>query len=54
MRPAAAAGALDSDTLAFQLTLLIDGTLTATRVKSAGTEAFRRAARDLLDAACPR
>ncbi|MET7782143.1 TetR/AcrR family transcriptional regulator [Streptomyces mirabilis] len=53
---AAAAGAADPDTLAFQLTLLIDGTLAATRVEHAGAAAgaARRAARDLLDAACPR
>lgn len=52
---AAAAGATDPDTLAFQLTLLIDGTLAATRVEHAGlaAEAAKRAARDLLDAACP-
>ncbi|WP_327434437.1 MULTISPECIES: TetR/AcrR family transcriptional regulator [unclassified Streptomyces] len=53
---AAAAGATDPDTLAFQLTLLIDGTLAATRVEraDAAAEAAKRAARDLLDAACPR
>ncbi|MEU3616225.1 MULTISPECIES: TetR/AcrR family transcriptional regulator [unclassified Streptomyces] len=52
---AAAAGAADPDTLAFQLTVLIDGTLAATRVDQADTaaEAAKRAARDLLDAACP-
>ncbi|MEU0821012.1 TetR/AcrR family transcriptional regulator [Streptomyces mirabilis] len=53
---AAAAGAADPDTLAFQLTLLIDGTLAATRVEraDAAAEAAKRAARDLLNAACPR
>ncbi len=52
---AATAGAADPDTLAFQLTLLIDGTLAATRVEraDAAAEAAKRAARDLLDAACP-
>ncbi|MET7655004.1 MULTISPECIES: TetR/AcrR family transcriptional regulator [unclassified Streptomyces] len=52
---AAAAGAADPDTLAFQLTVLIDGTLAATRVErsDAAAEAAKRAARDLLDAACP-
>ncbi|MGW0947882.1 TetR/AcrR family transcriptional regulator [Streptomyces sp. NPDC002623] len=51
---AVAAGAADPDTLAFQLTVLIDGTLAATRVDQADTaaEAAKRAARDLLDAAC--
>ncbi|MET7729497.1 TetR/AcrR family transcriptional regulator [Streptomyces mirabilis] len=53
---AAAAGAKDPDTLAFQLTVLIDGTLAATRVEhaDAAAEAAKLAARDLLDAACPR
>lgn len=53
---AAEAGAADPDTLAFQLTLLIDGTLAATRVEHAGAaaEAAKRAARALIDAACPR
>ncbi|MFF3851238.1 TetR/AcrR family transcriptional regulator [Streptomyces sp. NPDC002328] len=53
---AAAAGAGDPDTLAFQLTLLIDGTLAATRVDHADltAEAAKRAARELLDAACTR
>ncbi|NEB04171.1 TetR/AcrR family transcriptional regulator [Streptomyces sp. SID13726] len=53
---AAAAGAADPDTLSFQLTLLIDGTLAATRVEHAGVtaEAAKQAARALLDAACPR
>ncbi|MEV0225294.1 TetR/AcrR family transcriptional regulator [Streptomyces sp. NPDC050704] len=52
---AAAAGAADPDTLAFQLTLLIDGTLAATRVEraDAAAEAAKRTARDLLAAACP-
>lgn len=49
------AGATDPDTLAFQLTVLIDGTLAATRVEHAGAVAgaARQAARELLDAACP-
>ncbi|MDT0481943.1 TetR/AcrR family transcriptional regulator [Streptomyces doebereineriae] len=53
---AAAAGAAEPDMLAFQLTLLIDGTLAATRVEraDAAAEAAKRTARDLLDAACPR
>ncbi|MFJ8492620.1 TetR/AcrR family transcriptional regulator [Streptomyces sp. NPDC094038] len=52
---AAAAGATDPDTLAYQLTLLIDGTLAATRVEHAdvAAEAATRAARLLLDCACP-
>ncbi|MFJ9714056.1 TetR/AcrR family transcriptional regulator [Streptomyces sp. NPDC101234] len=52
---AAAAGATDPDTLAFQLTLLIDGTLAATRVEhaEAAAEAAKRTARALLDCACP-
>ncbi|WP_406437366.1 TetR/AcrR family transcriptional regulator [Streptomyces sp. NBC_01613] len=52
---ATSAGARDPDTLAFQLTLLIDGTLAATRVEHAGAAAgaAKQAARDLLDAACP-
>ncbi|MET8419484.1 TetR/AcrR family transcriptional regulator [Streptomyces sp. NPDC005134] len=51
---AATAGARDPDTLAFQLTVLIDGTLAATRVEhaDAAAEAAKLAARDLLDAAC--
>ncbi|MFE2069584.1 TetR/AcrR family transcriptional regulator [Streptomyces sp. NPDC059467] len=51
---AAAAGATDPGMLAFQLTLLIDGTLAATRVERAAeaAEAARQAARTLLDAAC--
>ncbi|MEH0573288.1 MULTISPECIES: TetR/AcrR family transcriptional regulator [Streptomyces] len=53
---AAAAGAADPETLAFQLTVLIDGTLAATRVEhaDAAAEAAKRAAHDLLEAACPR
>ncbi|MEU1193717.1 TetR/AcrR family transcriptional regulator [Streptomyces sp. NPDC005859] len=53
---AAAAGAADPETLAFQLTVLIDGTLAATRVAhaDAAAEAAKRAAHDLLEAACPR
>ncbi|GAB2991791.1 TetR/AcrR family transcriptional regulator [Streptomyces pseudoechinosporeus] len=53
---AAAADASDPETLAFQLTVLIDGTLAATRVEhaDAAAEAAKRAARGLLDAACPR
>ncbi|KUM68115.1 TetR/AcrR family transcriptional regulator [Streptomyces griseorubiginosus] len=53
---AAAAGAADPETLAFQLTVLIDGTLAATRVAhaAAAAEAAKRAAHDLLEAACPR
>lgn len=53
---AAAAGATDPDTLAFQLTLLIDGTLAATRVEHAdlAAAAAKRAARELLDATCAR
>ncbi|MEV0643372.1 TetR/AcrR family transcriptional regulator [Streptomyces sp. NPDC050619] len=53
---ATAAGAADPDMLAFQLTVLIDGTLAATRVEraDAAAEAAKRAARELLDAACPR
>ena len=52
---AAAAGAADPDTLAFQLALLIDGTLAATRVEGAAeaAEAARLVAHTLLDAACP-
>ncbi|WP_406335820.1 TetR/AcrR family transcriptional regulator [Streptomyces sp. NBC_00203] len=51
---AAAAGATDPDTLAFQLTVLIDGTLAATRVEHAdlAAEAAKQAARGLIDAAC--
>ncbi|MFJ9713220.1 TetR/AcrR family transcriptional regulator [Streptomyces sp. NPDC101234] len=51
---ATSAGATDPDTLAFQLTLLIDGTLAATRVGDAdiAAGAAKQAARDLLDAAC--
>ena len=50
---AAAAGAADPDTLAFQLTVLIDGTLAATRVEHADTAAAaaKQAARALIDAA---
>ena len=53
---AAAAGAADPETLAFQLTLLIDGTLAATRVERAAeaAEAAKQAARALLDASCLR
>ncbi|MFI8074375.1 TetR/AcrR family transcriptional regulator [Streptomyces sp. NPDC086033] len=52
---AASAGAADPDTLAFQITALIDGTLAATRVERAAetAEAAKRAARALIDAACP-
>jgi AcrR family transcriptional regulator len=53
---AATAGATNPDTLAFQLTVLIDGTLAATRVENAdaAAEAAKQAARALLDATCPR
>ncbi|MEH0424331.1 TetR/AcrR family transcriptional regulator [Streptomyces sp. B21-083] len=52
---AATAGAADPDTLAFQLTLLIDGTLAATRVgdATAAAGAAKQAARAMIDAACP-
>ncbi|MFD4510885.1 TetR/AcrR family transcriptional regulator [Streptomyces sp. NPDC058464] len=52
---AAEAGATDPDALAFQLTLLIDGTLAATRVAEADTAAAaaKRAAGALIDASCP-
>ncbi|KUO07248.1 TetR/AcrR family transcriptional regulator [Streptomyces sp. DSM 15324] len=51
---AAAAGAADPDTLALQLTLLIDGTLAATRVEHAGSvaTAARQAAHTMIDVAC--
>jgi AcrR family transcriptional regulator len=50
------AGAEDPDVLALQLTLLIDGMLTATRIEdiTAAASAATRAARGLIDAACPR
>ncbi|AXG81766.1 TetR/AcrR family transcriptional regulator [Streptomyces paludis] len=52
---AAEAGATDPGTLAFQLTVLIDGTLAATHVGQAdeAAAAAKRAARALIDAACP-
>ncbi|WP_202919368.1 TetR/AcrR family transcriptional regulator [Saccharothrix deserti] len=51
----AAAGAADPDTLALQLTLLIDGTLAATRVEHADVAAgaARQAAQAMIDSACP-